>query len=98
VWRSGGSLHFWNAGAAKVPSDWEKRVDEIFDGAGKSLDRLERKRLYDEWQKIIAEELPLVYTVLPKMIYAVRDRFKNLRPTVLGGPFHNIERIDTKKS
>jgi peptide/nickel transport system substrate-binding protein len=95
VWRSQGSLHFWSPGSAAGAA--EERVDEIFDQAVKTMDRGERKKLYNEWQVITAREALLAFTVLPKVVYAVRDRFENLRPTVLGGPFHNIEEIDVRE-
>lgn len=96
VWLSSGSLHFWNAGAPEKISPWEGRIDEIFAKALGSLDRSARRDLYGEWQEIAARELPVIYTVLPRLTYAVRNRFTNLRPTVLGGPFHNIEWIDIR--
>lgn len=98
VWKSDGSLHFWNAGPGQSVTPWERRVDEIFARAARTLNRDERKRLYDEWQEIVSRELAMIYTVLPKVLYAVRNRFENLRPTVLGGPFHNIEWIDIRES
>lgn len=97
VWRSEGTLHFWN----KVPREelppWQKRIDEIFRTAGRTLDQQKRKALYEEWQVIAAENLPLIYLVLPRVIYAVKDRLENVKPTVLGGVLHNIERIRVKE-
>lgn len=97
VWKSNGSLHFWNPGAKDRPLDWETSVDKIFAEAVGTLDEKARGALYDEWQKTAARELPMIYTVLPKVVYAVRNRFKNLRPTVLGGPFQNIEWIEPEE-
>lgn len=91
VWKSSGSLHFWNPEAKDSPSEWERKVDLIFEEAVGVLDPRERRARYEEWQLIAARELPMIYTVLPKVVYAIRDRFRSLRPTVLGGPFHNIE-------
>jgi ABC-type transport system substrate-binding protein len=53
--------------------------------------------LYDEFQRIAADELPVIYTVLNIDMFAVRNKFGNLSPTVNGGPFHNIEEIYIKK-
>ena len=61
------------------------------------LDENKRKVLYDEHQRIIAEELPVIYTVLGARLYAVRDKFGNLKPTNYGGVFHNLEEIYIKK-
>jgi peptide/nickel transport system substrate-binding protein len=62
----------------------------------KRLDAAGRKKLYDEWQEITAEELPMIYTASPASMTAVRNRFGNLKPTVYGGVLHNIEEIYIK--
>jgi len=92
VWKSDGALHFWNRKGDR--SEWETRLDSIFDQAAVSLDRGRRKALYDEWQKIAAGELPLIFTVLPKTVYAARNRLCHLKPTPLGGILYNIDEID----
>ncbi len=97
VWRSDGTLHFWNAGAKVEKREWEMRVDKIFRQAVSVMDRSARKTLYDEWQDIAARELPMIYTVLPRVVYAVRSRIENVRPTALGGALYNIEEIRIKE-
>ncbi|HRZ39868.1 MAG TPA: ABC transporter substrate-binding protein, partial [Candidatus Omnitrophota bacterium] len=96
VWHSSGQLHVWSPMQSEPATDWEARVDRIFDAAVQELDEDKRKILYDEWQRIVSEELPLIYTILGGNIFAVRDRFGNLRPTAYGGAFHNIEEIYIK--
>ncbi|MCM8793275.1 MAG: ABC transporter substrate-binding protein [Candidatus Omnitrophica bacterium] len=93
VWYSWGQLHLWYP-RQKIPATaWEKRIDELFTQAVQELDKEKRKKLYAEWQVIVSENLPLIYTVLPLNIFAVRNRFGNLYPTAYGGAFHNIEEI-----
>jgi len=97
VWHSSGQLHLWSPNQTEPATPWEARIDEIFDTAVQELDEEKRKILYDEWQQIVSEEVPLVYTILGGNIFAVRNRFGNLRPTAYGGAFHNIEEIYIKK-
>lgn len=97
VWASSGGLHLWNPHQKQPATDWEKRIDEIFNQGAQELNENKRKVLYDEFQQIIAEKLPVIYTVLGMDMYAVRNKFGNLTPTVNGGPFHNIEEIYVKK-
>ncbi len=97
VWRSSGGLHLWDPHQDKPATAWEKRIDEIFDRGAQELDEAKRKVLYDEFQRIVADELPVIYTVLNTDMYAVRNKFGNLKPTVNGGAFHNIEEIYIKK-
>lgn len=91
VWSSKGVLHLWYPSQKSPQTEWERRIDEIFDSGSKTLDPEQRKRLYAEWQEIVNEELPLIYTVLPYSLYAVRNKFGNLYPTVYGGAFSELE-------
>lgn len=93
VWRSSGGLHLWNPHQSKPATVWEKRMDDIYDQGVQELDEDKRKVLYDEFQRIVAEELPVIYTVLNMDMYAVRDKFGNVKPTVNGGPFPKIEEV-----
>lgn len=93
VWMSNGQLHMWNPGQKTPQTAWEERIDEIFTRAVQELDPDKRKALYDEFQMIVSEQLPLIYTALSSNLYAVRDKFGNLDPTSYGGAFHNIEEI-----
>ena len=97
VWASTGGLHLWNPHQAKPATAWEARINEIYDQGAQELDENKRKVLYDEFQRIVADQLPLIYTVLNTDMYAVRNKFGNLKHTVNGGAFHNIEEIYIKK-
>jgi len=93
VWKSSGGLHLWDPAQKQPATDWEKRIDAIYDAGAQELDENKRKALYDEFQQIVADELPVIYTVLGMDMFAVRNKFGNLKPTVNGGAFHNIEEI-----
>lgn len=93
VWVSSGQLHLWQPRQERPASLWEARLDEIFNLGVQELDENKRKVLYDEFQRIVSEELPVIYTVLDSSIFAVRNKFGNLCPTSYGGAFHNIEEI-----
>ena len=96
VWMSSGQLHMWNPLQKEPSTPWEKRIDEIFNEAAQELDENKRKVFYDEFQQIVSEQLPVIYTVLNSQIYAVRNKFGNLSPTAFGGAFHNLEEIYLK--
>jgi len=93
VWDSSGQLHLWFPAQETPATEWEQRVNDIFIQGAQELDREKRKLLYDEWQRIVSQEVPVIYTVLEGNVFAVRDIFGNLRPTSYGGAFHNIEEI-----
>ncbi len=97
VWTSNGQLHMWHPKQMSPSTSWEKRIDEIFNSAAQELDEQKRKILYDEFQLIVSQQLPFIYTVLNSELYAVRNKFENLHPTSSGGVFHNIEEIYIKE-
>jgi len=47
-----------------------------------SVDDGERKRLFDEVQRIYAEHLPVVHFVAPKVFVAASGRLRNLTPAI----------------
>ncbi len=93
VWHSSGQLHLWNPKQEQPATVWEKRIDAIFTDGLQELDENRRKALYDESQVIAAEQLPVIYTVLAANLFAVRQKFGNLKPSPYGGAFHNLEEI-----
>ncbi len=96
VWMSSGQLHMWHPRQKEPATPWEKRIDEAFVQGVQELDEMKRKVLYDEWQRIVAEQLPHIHTVVAEALTAVRNKFGNLHPTAYGGAFHNIEEIFIK--
>jgi peptide/nickel transport system substrate-binding protein len=93
VWNSKGSLHMWFLGQKTPSTPWEARIDSLYDAGVKELDQAKRKAIYDEWQRIVAEELPMIYTVLPDRIYCISNKFHNINPSVFGGILYNIDQI-----
>ncbi len=93
IWLSSGHLHAWYPKEKEPSTDWEKEIDGIFTKAVQVLNSSQRKKLYDEWQEIASDEVPLIYTVLSENMFAIRSRFGNLDPTPYGGAFNNIDEI-----
>ncbi len=66
----------------------------------RTLDFAQRKKAFDEVQAILAEELPMIYTVSPFSYAAIRPDIGNLRPCVLT-PFRltwNLDELYFKKN
>jgi peptide/nickel transport system substrate-binding protein len=99
VLRSSEELHQWFP-LQKAPSTgWEARIDSLMDAQMRTLDFAQRKKYFDEVQVILAEELPMIYTVAPFAAAAIHPDIANLRPAVLS-PYHltwNIEELCFKK-
>lgn len=97
VWLSDGRLHMFNQ---RTPEEgktgilpWEKEIDYYFTQGALATKFEERKKYYDKYQEIVYEEKPFVYIYSPIRIVALRNKFKNLYPSSLGGITHNIEEI-----
>ena len=99
VMMSDGTLHLFNQRLqnqkASQRYDFEKRIDELFIKGALATKFEDRKKYYDEYQKIVYEEKPFIYLYAPTRIVALRNKFKNIFPTSLGGVTYNIEEIYT---
>ncbi len=81
VLRSSEELHQWFPLQRSPSTPWEGRIDALMDAQMRTLDYAQRKKDYDEVQAILAEELPLIYTVTPFWGAAVRNDVGNVRPS-----------------
>jgi len=84
VWHSSGLLHMWNPRQKSPSTEWERKVDELFDKGAVELDPKKRIAIYREAFRIITEEQPMIFIATPKSITAVYDKFENVFPTVWG--------------
>jgi peptide/nickel transport system substrate-binding protein len=81
-WLSSGSSHFWNIAQKTPATDWERQIDDLTIRQMHSTDDRERKRLFDETQKIFADHLPAIYFVAPHVFAAASTRVQNVTPSV----------------
>lgn len=97
VWLSDGRLHMFNQrnpqeGKAKI-LPWEKELDYLYTQGALATKFEDRKKYYDKYQEIVYKEKPMIYIYSPIRIVALRNKFKNIYPSSLGGITHNIEEI-----
>lgn len=98
IWSVNGTLHSFNqgpqAGEPQIKgwkaADWEQKIDDLYVKASQELNEAKRKELYAETQRIIAEQVPLIYMVNPLTFEAVRDRISGIRYSAIGGAFWNL--------
>ncbi|HLJ59300.1 MAG TPA: ABC transporter substrate-binding protein [bacterium] len=96
VWKSSGSLHMWYPKQAKPATPWEVEIDRYFNLAATTVDQNRRRDYYSQWQEIVSEQVPFVYTAIPVAYVAVRNKFENIEYTAFGGPFWNFPVIYIK--
>ena len=85
VWPSSGNLHFWNPLQEEPATEWEARVDELYNEGRFTADTDAAQKIYDEYQALLLEELPLFYTVYPYAFLAVQTKWDNVRYDILNG-------------
>jgi len=82
-WLSSGPSHIWNIGQARPATDWEKQIDDLMVTVMSGVDQAERKRAFDEVQKIFADNLPVLFFVTPRVYMATSTRVGGLTPALL---------------
>ena len=99
VLRSSDELHQWFPFQKTPSTDWEARLDALMDSQMKTLNFAERKKAFDEAQVVLADEMPMIYTVSPFTYATIRTDVGNVRPSVLT-PYHltwNLQELYFKK-
>jgi peptide/nickel transport system substrate-binding protein len=82
-WMSSGAAHFWNPGQRAPATDWEREIDELMRKQASTADEPERKRLFNEVQRLFAENLPALYFAAPRVYVATSSRLINLQPALI---------------
>lgn len=85
VWLSSGNLHMWHPFQETPATEWEARIDEVWREAQRAMDPEQRREWYFEFQDIVAENVPVFYTVTSENMVAVRDHLRNATPDLVGG-------------
>ncbi len=81
-WLSSGSAHLWDLAEKTPVTSWEREIDRLMARQIASPDEGERRKLYDEVQRIFAEHLPVLYFVAPRVYVATSSRVTNLTPAI----------------
>ena len=93
IWRSSGEMHEWWPRQKKPATPWEAELDRVFTDGPLELDPAKRKKIYDRYQSIVAEQEPFIFTVAGHQLTAVRNRLRNVKPCSLTEAIWNAEEI-----
>ncbi len=85
VWPSKGNFHIWRPLQETPATDWEARIDELYETGTYTVDDEQAKPIWDEYQSILLEELPLIYLFHGISFAAVKDKWENVTYDVLSG-------------
>lgn len=87
VWVSDGNLHLWYPLQEKPATEWEARIDYLYNEGSYTIDYEKAKKIWDEYQSILLEQCPVVYLVRPRSFVAISNRwdFSNVYYDNIGG-------------
>ena len=85
VWPSGGNFHLWHPLEKEPATPWEATIDRLYNEGRFTLDQAKAKTVYDEYQRLLLEQLPVIYIVYPLAFLAVRDIWGNVFYDTLKG-------------
>ena len=83
VWMSSAEQHAWNPAQSKPETTWEAEIDRLMQTQASTVDLRKRKQSFDRVQTIIAEQVPLIYLVHPRVLGAVSPLLRNATPSAL---------------
>jgi peptide/nickel transport system substrate-binding protein len=79
-WLSSGAFHLWNPAQSSPATEWEARIDALMRANAGTPDLARRQQAFAEVQQILAEELPSIYFVAPRLTLATSPRVLNPTP------------------
>lgn len=75
VWPSGGNLHLWNPLQKTPATEWEARIDYLYNEGSATVDKQMAQKIWDEYQTILLEQCPVIYLVSSQSFIGVRNRW-----------------------
>ncbi len=98
-WLSSGSAHIWNIAQKTPATEWERDIDQLMLKQAATLDVEGQKKIFDEVQRIFAENLPAIYFVASRLYMGVSTRVGSLAPSILRPQLlWNAETITVRQS
>ncbi|MDR0707725.1 MAG: ABC transporter substrate-binding protein [Treponema sp.] len=75
VWASSGNFHMWYPQQESPATDWEARIDYLYNEGAYTVDPIKAKVFWDEYQRIILEQCPLIYLARVRGFFALNNRW-----------------------
>jgi peptide/nickel transport system substrate-binding protein len=75
VWPSDGNLHLWHPLQEKPHTDWEARIDYLYNEGSYTIDREKARVIWDEYQRLILEQCPIIYLMRSRTFWAIQNRW-----------------------
>jgi len=75
VWPSYGNLHLWYPLQEEAATDWEARIDYLYNEGCYTNEYEKAKPIWDEYQQIILEQCPIIYLMRRRNFFAISNRW-----------------------
>lgn len=75
VWPSNGNLHMWHPLQETPATEWEARVDYLYNEGKVTLDTEKAFAIWNEYQSLILEECPVIYLIRNRSFFAIRNKW-----------------------
>ncbi len=80
-WLSSGSTHAWWPQQKTPATDWEARMDQLALAQASEPSREKRRGIFNEIQRIMVEQEPVIYLVNPDYLFAADPSIRGMRPS-----------------
>ena len=81
-WVSSGEGHPWNIASKMPATEWEARIDTLMNEQAATTDSSKRHALFNEVQRITADNAPILYFAAPRLYAAHSTRVMGVTPSV----------------
>jgi len=75
VWPSSSNLHMWFPNQEKPATDWEARIDYLYNEGKFTIDAKKAQEIWDEFQTILLEQCPMIYLMRSRGFWAINNRW-----------------------
>ena len=75
VWPSDGNLHLWHPLQKEPATDWEARIDYLYNEGAYTADPEKAQIIWDEYQSILLEQCPVIYLIRQRSFFGIQNRW-----------------------
>jgi len=75
VWPSSANLHMWYPNQKTPATEWEARIDYLYNEGQFTLDKAAAQIIWDEFQSILLEQTPMIYLMRSRGFWALNNRW-----------------------
>jgi len=75
TWPSSGNLHLWYPNQQTPATEWEARIDYLYNEGKFTIDKDKAQVIWDEFQRIIIEQCPMIHLMRSRGFWALNNRW-----------------------